>query len=84
MLKNHDIGWPAVVLVSVALVSLATVLTFASENVQTTVIEWMGWAGLAASQFFGPILKRKVQSELDDEPKRLRSVSGAGDSFDDE
>lgn len=63
MLKNHDIGWPAVVLMSVALASLAMVLTFAPENVQATVIEWLGWGGLLVSQFIGPVLKRKAARE---------------------
>ncbi len=65
MLKNVKVGWPAVVLVSVALVSLAMVLTFAPQNVQATVIEWMGWGGLMLSQFVGPILKRRESNDND-------------------
>lgn len=66
LLKNHEVGWPAVVLLSVALLSLAMVLTFAPENVQTSVIEGLGWGGMILSQFMGPILRRKVEGTADE------------------
>jgi len=74
ILENHKVGWPAVVLLCVVFASLAMVLTFAPETVQSQVIEWLGWAGLALSQFIGPLLRRKTGDE-----KEERSSEGASD-----
>lgn len=68
MLGKFKLGWPAVVLVSVALLSLSLVLTFAPDDTRTVVVEWMGWAFLAVSQFVGPVLRtQKKEEETSDE-----------------
>lgn len=67
MLKKYDIGWKAITLACVALVCLATVLTFADASTKATVIEWLGWGGFALSQFIKPMLAKKKAE--DDERK---------------
>ncbi len=59
MLKNYKPSWPAVVLASVALLSLALVLTFAPAEVQTPVVEWLGWGVAAVGLFFKEILTKR-------------------------
>ena len=66
-MKKYKIGWPAVVLASVAIAALAMVLTFAPADVQASVIEWMGWGFVALSQFTKPIIQANKERTTDDD-----------------
>lgn len=66
MLKKHKLSWPAVVLGCVALASLALVLTFAPAEVQTSVVEWLGWGVAGVTSFLAPVIRRKLDHELVD------------------
>lgn len=57
-LRKYRLDWPAALLASVALASLALTLTFAPANVQDSLIEWLGWGFLMVSQFTKPLLRK--------------------------
>jgi len=65
MLKKRKLSWPAVVLVCVALASLALVLTFAPPEVQAPVIKWLGWGVAGLGLFFKEILIGKGTTDDD-------------------
>lgn len=70
--KKYAISWPqAVVLASVAL-ALGLVYAFGPEDVRAQVTAAMGWAWGGVSTFLGPLVRRRLQSEIDQDWKELR------------
>ena len=63
LLKRYQPSWPAAMLASVIVISVAMVLTFAPENVQEKALQALGWIGYVASQFMGPIIRRHLAEQ---------------------
>ena len=63
LFKNFHLDYPQAIVLSVALVSFAAVYLFVPAETRESIDEGIAIAWAAAATIFGPLIRRRIQSD---------------------